>query len=123
MYTLEERDGALYAKETSINEWLPRQDENWYLLATPYRNFVSWFASEEAARQLLGMEIRATINNPAVVFRNHLGWLFHRADASSKPAYTESTPIPSPKIKGRCKVVWHKGAWHKETVKGLVKVA
>lgn len=123
MYTLEERNNKLYAKQTMIDEWLPRRIENWYELTTPYQKFVSWFASEDVARQLLGKEIVPTINKPAIVFRNHLGWLFHRTDASSTPAYQEIAPIPEPKVKGRCKLAWYKGAWHKETAKGLVKIA
>lgn len=119
-YTLAERDGNLYAKRTLINEWVPQEDINWYLLTTPYRRYRAWFASEEAARAFLGKEMHPTCN-PPLVFEITQGWRFHRA-TSGKPEITETTPIRCPVHRGRNSLVWHKGAWYKETAKGLVKL-
>jgi hypothetical protein len=119
-YILAERDGILYAKETFISEDAPVEITNWYQLATPYAQFVSWFCSEDVARQFIGGVLYPTVN-PPLVFENTQQWRFHRANAG-KPEHTETTPIPELAHRGRNPLVWHRGTWHKETHKGLVKL-
>lgn len=120
-YTLEERSGNLYAKKAWRDDTVPVEVTNWYLLATPWRRFRSWFASEEAARAFLGKEMHPT-GNPPMVFQIQQGWRIHRANAG-KPEIIETRDIPEPAHTRRQHLVWHKGAWHKETAKGLVKFA
>lgn len=128
MYTLEEQNGKLYAKEETINEWEPRKDILWYELVTPYQKFVSWFASEEIARVLLGDTLypNDSASSPTI-WHDKRGWKWisvcaTHAGQKQKPDIIEFEPIPMPVVKSRKPLVWHKGAWHKETAKGLVKI-
>lgn len=125
MYTLEERDGALYAKEVAVNEWEPHYDVNWYRLVTDYRKFVTWFASEEVARTILGDELYPSTQYPTI-WSDKRGWMWIATCANAsqrRPDYTELIPIPQPEQKGRQHpLTWHKGHWCKQTARGLVKV-
>ena len=125
-YALAERDGALYAKETIIDPWEPRMIINWYRLGTTLMEFATWFASEDLMRKRIGSVLSPTIH-PATVWRDEQGWIYRIASGISgerKPAITEITPISEPAQHGRkYPLQWHKGAWHKETKKGLVKLA
>ena len=125
IYTLEERDGSLYAKQTFTDDNLPRIIANWYLLTTPLDQFRTWFASTERMKASLGGVLEPTIN-PATVWKDERGWTYHIISGISgerKAVFTEITPIPEPVQRGRkYPLEWHKCAWHKRTGKGLVKL-
>lgn len=123
IHTLAERDGSLYATETFVDEWEPRRITNWYLLNTTLAEFVTWFASETLMHRKIGCTLFPQVR-PASVWKDEQGWTYRITSgfpSERTPAFTDIVPIPAPLQRGRkYQLQWHKGAWYKETKRGLV---
>lgn len=125
-YLLVTREGNLYTKESFIDDSEPRKVSNWYPLSIPFENFRSWFVSEEAMNNKLNTTLQPVNNSPVNIWMDNMGWTYtHRLDSQNcrKPDFTEIQEIDQPVVKGRhLPLVWHKGAWCKQTNKGPVKL-
>lgn len=108
-YTLESRDGALYAKEKRVNEDLPLLNVRWYKLSTSYEEFIAYFPTRAAACRQIGSTLAPTTTSP-LVFLSNCGWIFHRSSAGL-PEHAETIPIRKPTHHGNILLVWRKGAW------------
>lgn len=119
-YVLDERDGWLYAKETTTDYFEPRSIIQWWPTGLHWYQFKQWFADEEHARTAIGGELHPMSNTS---YQDECGWRYHLTNGGqTKPEYTEIVPIPEPKQRGRkFPVEWKNGEWWKYTSRGLVR--
>lgn len=119
-YILDERDGWIYAKETTTDYFEPRSIIQWWPTEIRWYQFRQWFADEDYARAAIGGVLHPMSNTS---YQDERGWTYRLPqEGQTKPEYTEIVPIPEPKQRGRkFPVEWKNGAWWKYTSRGLVR--
>jgi hypothetical protein len=118
-YVLDERNGWLYAKETTTDYFEPRYIIHWWQTGMHWYQFKQRFADEEHARAAIGGVLHPMSNTS---YQDERGWTYRLPNGGqTKPEFTETVPIPEPKQRGRKSPVrWHQGYWQKETTRGWI---
>ena len=119
-YVLDERDGWIYAKETTTDYFEPRYIIHWWPTGIRWYQFKQWFADEDHARAAIGRVLYPMSNTS---YQDERGWAYRLPQGGqTKPDYTETVPIPEPKQRGRkFPIEWKNGEWWKHTARGLVR--
>lgn len=105
-YELALRDGMIFIKQTTIDQFEPCQIIWWWATGKPYFEFVQWFSDAERAYNAIG-----GVLNPTSVasYQDERGWPYRKINGEQTEAtYTETIPIPKPKRKH---VEWKNGEW------------